>query len=635
MAKNELARLQIVLEAESSRLQKQLEQVNGRMANWEKRASKSVNNVKSNFIALGAALAGLAAATGFASLIRSTVDAADKIEKLNKRLGASTEALSEYQHVANLSGVSFETLTMGWQRMTRRVAEAAQGMGEARGALLELGIDAKALSSLKPEEQFEVLADALSKVGNQSDRVRLSMKLFDSEGVSLLQTMTNGADGIRQMRLEARELGLTLSQDAATAAAKAKDQMTKLDAAMRGFANKMLIEYGPAITFVFEAMTGGSKTSKALENELFDLQDALDQAVDRQQRLKEILAETPNNGGASGYSSFFGLFSKSNTQVIKDAQVALAQTEATIESTAKRIDEIQKSIAARTGTARPDFGGLPGITPTTAADQQAEKDLERQRQRLQTEYETLRTSLLDKETLETESWIKRQFILDDALQNNLITEDRHRALTEELEQQHQDRLLEIYQKANDSRLMMLDQAIAIEQTKRNEQENIILGSIQNITAGVAHQSRLMFEINKAAAIAEAALNIPATTSAAYKWGTSVGGPYFGAAMAAVAFAAQSAKLLAIKNTQFGGAGSVPPSSAGTGAGNVVTTVPPDGFNSQQQNRNGTVTIQINADNIYGVEHLEQLIVESVQRAANENDVIIIDSSSRNGLELQR
>ncbi len=180
------------------------------------------------------ATAAAAGAVAVFAIGRQAIDSADKLGKLSDRLGASTEALSQYGHVAKLSGVRSETLVMGWQRMTRRVSEAAQGYGEAKGALKELNLEADQLSRLAPEDQFEQIAEALSQVAGRGDRVRLAMKLFDSEGVSLLQMMKGGAAGLREMRVEADSLGLTLSGDMAASAADAKDAITKMDAAVGG-----------------------------------------------------------------------------------------------------------------------------------------------------------------------------------------------------------------------------------------------------------------------------------------------------------------------------------------------------------------------------------------------------------------
>jgi hypothetical protein len=50
------------------------------------------------------------------------------------------EALQELRFAAKASGVEQQTLDMALQRFTRRAAEAAQGTGEAKDALAQMGI---------------------------------------------------------------------------------------------------------------------------------------------------------------------------------------------------------------------------------------------------------------------------------------------------------------------------------------------------------------------------------------------------------------------------------------------------------------------------------------------------------------
>ncbi|MGV6817741.1 MAG: hypothetical protein ACWA44_10805 [Thiotrichales bacterium] len=195
-----------------------------------------------------------AAAAGMTAMVRSSLDAGDKIHKLNLRLGASTEALSQYRFVAEQSGISFDTLTTSWQRMTRRIAEAANGQGEAKDALRELGLEAKVLTQLAPENQFEAIAQAMQGVSQQGDKVRLAMKLFDSEGVSLLQTMDGGAQSIRALRDEADRLGLTLSQEAASNMAAANDAMNRIKTSGTGLAQTLAVELAPAIADVADGI---------------------------------------------------------------------------------------------------------------------------------------------------------------------------------------------------------------------------------------------------------------------------------------------------------------------------------------------------------------------------------------------
>ena len=83
--------------------------------------------------------------------------------------------------------------------------------------------------------------------------------------------------------------------------------------------------------------------------------------------------------------------------------------------------------------------------------------------------------------------------------------------------------------------------------------------------GFSQHSRKMFELTKAARLAEAAITIPKTVMDAYAAGTKVGGPIVGAAFGAAALATQLGNLRAIQSASFGGGGSSG-SSGGSGGG---------------------------------------------------------------------
>ena len=178
----------------------------------------------------------------------------DQIDKLSTRIGASTEALSEYQHVAELSGVRFSALSIAWQRQSRRLSEAARGTGEAKKALQELGLSAAHLNQLAPEEQFEVLADALNGVENEADRVRLAFKFWDSEGVAMLQATKNGSAGLREMREEARMLGKSLTQEQAQDIAQFNNSLTRPKNNISGELNRALLAHLGDLTEVSDAL---------------------------------------------------------------------------------------------------------------------------------------------------------------------------------------------------------------------------------------------------------------------------------------------------------------------------------------------------------------------------------------------
>ena len=211
-----------------------------------KKLKNALPSLKTVILSTSAAFAG--AGTAILALTKQTADYEDKIAKLSSRLGISTEALSTYQYVAERSGVTVETLNLGFQRMTRRISEAAQGAGEASAAIEEIGLNAKQLNQLSPDKQFEAIAQAMDGVGNQADKVRLAMRFFDSEGVALIQTLKDGKAGLDEMKESAKRLGLVVSADAAKNAEKFKDSLTDLQGSLNGIKYSIAQDLIPKIT---------------------------------------------------------------------------------------------------------------------------------------------------------------------------------------------------------------------------------------------------------------------------------------------------------------------------------------------------------------------------------------------------
>jgi len=190
---------------------------------------------------------GAIAVVGFGAMIKGALDTADAMEKMQRRLGISTESLSQMKFAAEQSGIALSTLTMAMQRAQRRIAEAANGMGEAKDALVELGLSAQQMNRLSPDKQLLAIADAMGGVADSGDKTRLAMKLFDSEGVSLLQMFEEGSAGIESMMKEADRLGLTLNNKTAKGAAAANDAINRAKSAMQGAALQSAENLIPAI----------------------------------------------------------------------------------------------------------------------------------------------------------------------------------------------------------------------------------------------------------------------------------------------------------------------------------------------------------------------------------------------------
>ena len=188
----------------------------------------------------------LTAAVGFAGyqtvakgigLVADEMSRLDQIAKVARGVGATTEFLSGLEFAAQrTSGLAAGAATKGIEKMTRRIEEAALGTGEAIKALEMLGLEAKSLAALSPEEQFNVLSRAMDGVTDAGERTLIATKLFDDEQSKLHTTMalTNGQFE-DQIKL-AKQLGVVVTKQQANLAEQYQDSMQKLEAANRRFA---------------------------------------------------------------------------------------------------------------------------------------------------------------------------------------------------------------------------------------------------------------------------------------------------------------------------------------------------------------------------------------------------------------
>ncbi|MBB57559.1 MAG: hypothetical protein CMM42_10060 [Rhodospirillaceae bacterium] len=202
--------------------------------------------------ALGGALAGVAAVGGLATLIDRSISAADVIGKTADKIGVGVEALQELRYAAQLAGVEQRTMDMALQRFTRRVAEAAKGTGEAKQALSQMGIALKDQHGniRRSEDLLNDVAEAFKRTSDPAERLRLAFKLFDSEGVAMVNMLVGGAEALEATRRHARDLGIVLEEDLVRNAEKARDQLDTLGKVVSANLTRAMLDLAPAIADV-------------------------------------------------------------------------------------------------------------------------------------------------------------------------------------------------------------------------------------------------------------------------------------------------------------------------------------------------------------------------------------------------
>ena len=220
-----------------------------------KKASKDADAFGLSLKSLGPAVVGVAAIAGLTRGINSFGDAVkeqfvslDQLGKKADQLGIAVSELQSLRFAAGqTAGMDAKEFDTSLQRIVRRTAQAAQGMGEAQEAFRTLGLDAKQLVALRPEQAFYRIADAMQMIPGDAERLRLTVALADTEGAKLVNTFAAGSEEIVGMRDELEKMNVLLDRDSVRAIEAANDAMAELKTTIDGATQSAAVGLAPVI----------------------------------------------------------------------------------------------------------------------------------------------------------------------------------------------------------------------------------------------------------------------------------------------------------------------------------------------------------------------------------------------------
>lgn len=250
-----------------------------------KAAEKRANEIRGHFIKIGAGIASsLAAAFGARAIGRAVSDSirlGDELAKAAQKSGIAVREFSELAYAAQLSDVEITGLSAALKKMQVSLSEGGTGSKGVLQTLTALGLRLDDLKSRRPDQQFEVIGDAINGLKDPADRTRAAVELFGRAGADLLPLFEQGADGIRLLRAEAEDLGKTLDEEGAKRLQAADDATKRLKASTEGLSQTLAIKLSPAIAGAADELRqflGGQTTRERLE-ELKRLRENLSKPI--------------------------------------------------------------------------------------------------------------------------------------------------------------------------------------------------------------------------------------------------------------------------------------------------------------------------------------------------------------------
>lgn len=208
---------------------------------------------------------------------------ADDILTMSTVTGLSTDALQEYQYMADLVDVSVETITGSITKLTRNMLQAKDGTGEQAEAFAALGIQiTNADGSLRDaQEVWDEVITALGQMSNETERDAYAMVLMGKSAQDLNPLIEAGADKINALRQEAHETGAVLDEDMLATLGEMQDAFDRLSQQTDAFERILAGTLAPTITDIVNAIVGAVQQMGNFIQRVQEAKQAIDELAER------------------------------------------------------------------------------------------------------------------------------------------------------------------------------------------------------------------------------------------------------------------------------------------------------------------------------------------------------------------
>ncbi|MXZ01359.1 hypothetical protein F4Y93_12215 [Candidatus Poribacteria bacterium] len=159
----------------------------------------------------------IAAAAGGAALVglgKAALDNATELANLGRLSGATGERLQVLAHIARDSGGSAEDVADAYREMQLRLSEASQlASGPAVDALRLLGLSIDELEGRHPDEQFDILRDAIAGVKDPADRLFAAEELLGGASERLAAVIGPLSGDFDELARSVEASGVVMSEE--------------------------------------------------------------------------------------------------------------------------------------------------------------------------------------------------------------------------------------------------------------------------------------------------------------------------------------------------------------------------------------------------------------------------------------
>ena len=192
----------------------------------------------------------LGAITAFMVKINS---AADQLNDLSDRLGASASGLQAIQLAAAQAGGSAEAASNALGKMSATIGDAMVGNKQAVQSFDRLGLSVQELSAMKADEAFRTIADAVSKIPNSFERLSIAQDIYGKGAKEIIGLLAQGGAAIDEVNKRLEEQGARLNDLDVKKIGVMNDQLAFQATVVQNLGAKFLTGLTPAVNVAVDS----------------------------------------------------------------------------------------------------------------------------------------------------------------------------------------------------------------------------------------------------------------------------------------------------------------------------------------------------------------------------------------------
>lgn len=236
--------------AESAKLRNEIDKVRKEVSGL----NSTVKGIGDGFKALGGIVAGAFSVAAIGGFLRSVNSVADGLNDMAGRLSTSAAGLQSLHLAAGLAGGSAEGVNTAIAKMSSVIGDAVTGNKAAAESFSRIGLSARELAALKPDETFRAINQRLSEIPNAFERASAAQGIYGKGAKDIAGLIAEGDAAIKEVNRRLEEQGALLSDLDVAKIGVMNDELQFQQVVITNLGAKFLSGLSPAVGVATDAV---------------------------------------------------------------------------------------------------------------------------------------------------------------------------------------------------------------------------------------------------------------------------------------------------------------------------------------------------------------------------------------------